>query len=393
MVICHALTGSADVEDWWGPLIGPGKAFDTSRFFIFCGNVLGSPYGSVSPCTVNPETGMYYGPEFPLVTIRDSVNTHRMVLDDLDVDRIAVVIGGSMGGMMTLEWAFLGPNYVRSIIPMATSATHSAWCISWGEAQRQSIYADPKYRDGYYSFADPPVTGLAAARMSALLTYRSRNSFESRFGRTTPTDPTKTAAYPDAASEHWSIHNDGHRLRSTTNNSKTPPRSRTASIASITPTKERAPTYFNAQSYLRYQGQKFVQRFDPNCYIAITRSLDTHDVSRGRFTSIQEALESLKQPTLVLGIASDGLFTFAEQEEIAQHVPNAHLEKITSPEGHDGFLLEFDQVNLAVMRFLRETLPEIMERDGAEFKTDVSSDVGTKSSVFGEFEGNDLTSW
>lgn len=140
----------------WGPLIKPGRAFDPSKFFIFCGNALGSPYGSASPITINPNTGQTYGPEFPLVTIRDDVkydsfvanlknSIHKIILDDLGVRQVAIVIGGSMGGMNVLEWAFFGPEYVRSIVPMATSARHSAWCISWGEAQRQSIYADPKY--------------------------------------------------------------------------------------------------------------------------------------------------------------------------------------------------------------------------------------------------------
>jgi homoserine O-acetyltransferase/O-succinyltransferase len=144
-----------------GPLIGPGKAFDTSKFFIFCGNALGSPYGSASPITIDPDTGENYGPEFPLVTIRDDVkyilvtsmltsSIHKIVLDDLGVRQVAIVIGGSMGGMNVLEWAFYGPEYVRSIVPMATSARHSAWCISWGEAQRQSIYADPKYRISHH---------------------------------------------------------------------------------------------------------------------------------------------------------------------------------------------------------------------------------------------------
>src|SRR5579871_4928731 len=155
---------------------------------------------------------------------------HKLILDDLGVKQIAIAIGGSMGGMNVLEWAFFGPEYVRSIVPLATSARHSAWCISWGEAQRQSIYADPKYLDGYYSPDDPPLSGLAAARMSALLTYRSRNSFETRFGRKVP-DPARNP-YPERAppqtpsEEHWVIHNDGHRLRS---DRPSAPRSRNAS--------------------------------------------------------------------------------------------------------------------------------------------------------------------
>jgi len=145
MLICHALTGSADVEDWWGPLVGPERAFDWGRFFVVCCNSLGSPYGSASPCTMNHETGRIYGPEFPLTTVRDDVNIHKIVLDYLGVRSIAVAIGGSMGGMLVLEWAYFGREYVRSIVALATSSRHSAWCISWGEAQRQSIYSDPKY--------------------------------------------------------------------------------------------------------------------------------------------------------------------------------------------------------------------------------------------------------
>jgi homoserine O-acetyltransferase len=151
-------------------------------------------------------------------------------------------------------------------------------------------------------------------------------------------------------------------------------------------------TYFSAQSYLRYQGNKFVKRFDSNCYIAMTRKLDTHDVSRDRAATIAEALAMIQQPTLVLGIESDGLFTFAEQEEIAQHIPDARLERIDSPEGHDAFLLQFEQVNHSILEFLKEVLPDIMSKQGDE--SEVAS-VGqlTKSSTFGEAEVEDITAW
>ncbi|KAI0598298.1 homoserine O-acetyltransferase [Biscogniauxia sp. FL1348] len=422
MVICHALTGSADVSDWWGPLIGgPGRAFDTSRFFIVCMNSLGSPYGTASPVTAKDGDvkNERYGPEFPLTTVRDDVNLHKLILDDLGVRQVAVVIGGSMGGMLVLEWAYFGKEYVRSIVPIATSSQHSAWGISWGEAQRQSIYADPKYDDGYYSFSDPPSTGLGAARMSALLTYRSRNSFEARFGRNIP-DPARRQTIrerprPSTPSEaHFHIHNDGHKTtRSSRNNScvgKPSPDSAgvengDAAGGSLDPQfsgpktesltgGDTLPTttYFSAQSYLRYQGEKFVKRFDGNCYIAITRKLDTHDVSRYRAKSIAEALAQIEQPTLVLGIESDGLFTFAEQQELAEHIQNARLEKIDSQEGHDAFLLQFEQVNRYILEFLKETLPDIMSKEGdlAEAAT-----VGqlTKSSTFGEAEVEDITAW
>ncbi|KAF2028000.1 homoserine O-acetyltransferase [Setomelanomma holmii] len=452
MVICHALTGSADVGDWWGPLLGgPGKAFDTSRFFIVCMNSLGSPYGSASPVTVrdgDASLGLY-GPEFPLTTVRDDVNIFKLILDDLGVKQIAAVIGGSMGGMLVLEFAYFGKDYVKCIIPIATSARYSAWGISWGEAQRQSIYSDPKYDDGYYTFEDPPSTGLGAARMSALLTYRSRDSFESRFGRNTPDLSKKQSinAVPRAwtpsnpSHEHWAIHNHGHkhagspRPTSRTNSSttlatinastavrqadpefhdasnpSTPPAQAPTPANGIspvpTPAKRHAPHYFSAQSYLRYQGEKFIKRFDANCYIAITRKLDTHDISRHRYppdkdpetvdqvSALHYALSLIEQPTLVLGIQSDGLFTFAEQQELAAHIPNATLRTIDSPDGHDAFLLEFEQVNGHLTKFLKAVLPEIMSR--TPIPGIAQNDTGmaaTKTSTFGEAEVDDITAW
>ncbi|OLN97522.1 Homoserine O-acetyltransferase 1 [Colletotrichum chlorophyti] len=424
MVICHALTGSADVSDWWGPLLGgPGRAFDTSRFFIICMNALGSPYGTASPVTARDgdPANDRYGPEFPLTTIRDDVNLHKLLLDDLGVKQVAAVIGGSLGGMFVLEWAYLGKDYIRCVVPIATSSRHSAWCISWGEAQRQSIYADPKYDDGYYTFDDPPSTGLGAARMSALLTYRSRNSFESRFGRNIP-DPSRRQTIrekprPSTPSEaHFHIHNDGHNVKrvglsrqnSQGGRTETPvndsvaeavtealdPQFHGPQTESLTGgDKIPISTYFSAQSYLRYQGQKFVKRFDSNCYIAMTRKLDTHDVSRDRAPTIAEALAMIEQPMLVLGIESDGLFTFAEQEEIAAHVKNARLEKIDSPEGHDAFLLQFEQVNRYVLDFLKETLPDIMNKKGEEVEEEEGVGQLTKSSTFGEAEVEDITAW
>ena len=341
-----------------------------------------------------------------------------------------------MGGMLVLEYAYFGPEYVRTIVPLATSSRHSAWGISWGEAQRQSIYCDPKYENGYYSFDDPPSTGLGAARMSALLTYRSRDSFESRFGRNTP-DPSRKQGingdqYPFALSnEHWAVHNDGHK---SVRPPSLPPLSDPAGSASAptangnslqftdpqfhgattflphtppttTTDHKRAATYFSAQSYLRYQGEKFVKRFDSNCYIAITRKLDTHDVSRNRVPpetpiakAAQLALAQIKQPALVIGIESDGLFTFAEQQEIAAAIPNSRLRTIDSPEGHDAFLLQFEQVNNHILEFFNEVLPEIMQSPGInpeELEKDDSKGVGemVKSSVFGEAEVGDITAW
>lgn len=339
-----------------------------------------------------------------------------------------------MGGMLALEFAYFGKDYVKTIAPIATSATHSAWGISWGEAQRQAIYSDPKYEDGYYSFDDSPTAGLGAARMSALLTYRSRDSFEARFGRNTP-DISKRQNINQAnrslprsqQNEHWQIHNHGHTRAQCSRDSRPVSRSGTpdpkqehqqngdAKVVSFQDpqfsgtTEYEAPVpvvnrktnkstnhYFSAQSYLRYQGNKFVSRYDANCYIAITRKLDTHDVSRDRTSTVKDALAQIEQPAIVLGIESDGLFTIAEQRELAECIPNCKLAKIDSPEGHDAFLLQFEQVNRYLLSFFRENLSEIMERPGIGLDDGGGLDgvgVITKSSTFGEAEVGDITAW
>ncbi|KAI8052433.1 Alpha/Beta hydrolase protein [Syncephalis plumigaleata] len=335
MVICHALSGSADVEDWYvGTTFGTGRAFDPSRFFIFCGNVLGSPYGTASPCTNNPQTGLPYGSDFPLVSIRDDVRLHKLLLDKIGVSQIAVCIGGSMGGMQVLEWAAcFGSLYVKT------------WGISWGETQRRTIASDPKYRDGKYTREDPPHEGLAAARMTAMLTYRSRNSFEARFGR--------------------------RRMEPRTTNSN--------------PSSKQV---FSAQSYLE---------FDANCYVTIIRKMDSHDIARDRgdYTGV---LAKITQPALVLGVESDGLFTINEQYELAELLPNAEMAVIQSPDGHDGFLLEFDQLNRHILTFLRRTLPNIappISSEGGDIGPNSQSTEklkATKTSLFGEAEA-DVISW
>ncbi|CAG8470246.1 5709_t:CDS:2 [Diversispora eburnea] len=383
MVICHALSGSADVADWWGPLIGKGRAFDPTKFFIFCGNTLGSPYGSASPITINPDTGLIYGPEFPLTTPRDDVRLHKIILDNMGIKQVAICIGGSMGGMQVLEWAFFGQEYVKTIAPIATSARFSAWGISWNEAQRQSIYCDNKYCNGFYTDDETPDTGLAAARMSALLTYRSRDSFESRFGRKLQ-DPKKLSDVNNnnhfkvltPAETALLIHNEGHKKWALNNN-----RHLTAAV----------PHTFSAQSYLRYQGDKFVKRFDANCYISLTRKMDSHDISKGRKGDIVDILRSIKQPTCVFGIESDGLFTISEQYELAEHIPNSKMITIHSPDGHDGFLLEFDQINRHLLKFIRKQLSDIIISE--EIINIETTFQVTKDSVFGEAEVDDVMKW
>lgn len=508
MVICHALTGSADVEDWWGPLMGRNKAFDASRYFIFCANVIGSPYGTISPVTSSP-AGSVWGPDLPGSCVKDDVRLHYLVLEALGVRSVAVVIGGSMGGMTTLEYALnTPPGFVRHIVPIATSARHSAWGISWGEAQRQSIYSDPEYQDGYYynnqgkagesSATGPsppaaaekslddtpsapklgdmasrqPVRGLAAARMAALLTYRSRDSFESRFGRRAGRSNASAAssrgsqtpaALPDSpsssiggTSDAWRAHNDGHRAGGSTSALAspalpTPPltdlglsmpggsKARAAAVDAaaaattaavlegatdkigagvpIAPPKRTGP--FSAQSYLRYQGDKFTARFDANCYIHITRKMDTHDISYpssirsqpptlseqlpdlpphptdAEETAALEAALSLLPPALVIGIESDGLFTTREQREIARSIPDSQLVIIPSPDGHDGFLLEFEALNKWVLKWLMQRLPEVYAAEPMGAVDEESDFKAKKESLFGEAEGDeaDVTRW
>ncbi|KAH9817303.1 Alpha/Beta hydrolase protein [Melampsora americana] len=392
MIICHALTGSADVEDWWGPLMGPGLLFDPTRYFIFCANVLGSPYGTASPVTINPNTGLRWGPEFPSTSPRDDVQLQKLILDHLGVESIAVVIGGSMGGMQCLEWPLMTPKgYVRNIVPIATCARHSAWGISWGEAQRQSIYSDPKYQDGYYDQKDGPITGLAAARMAALLTYRSRDSFETRFGRR-QINPTQTLSNEEsddqlklATLKAVAAHNDGHRLQSQTKLSKTNHSNpKVSNPSSCT---------FSAQSYLRYQGNKFVNRFDANCYIHLTRKMDTHDVDFGRENLIEHTggLEQMPEGTLVVAIDSDGLFMLSEQREMVECMPKARLVVVESKDGHDGFLLEFEQINRHVLSHLHERLKEIYEEKVNEVDQ-LNQSMIKKESLFGEIE-EPITDW
>nr|XP_019011189.1 homoserine O-acetyltransferase [Kwoniella pini CBS 10737]OCF49970.1 homoserine O-acetyltransferase [Kwoniella pini CBS 10737] len=466
LVICHALTGSADVEDWWGPLLGPDRAFDPTRFFIFCANVIGSPYGTVSSVTINPETGRPFGPEMPGSSPKDDVRLHYIILKSLGVNSVASVIGGSMGGMTCLEWPLNSPpGFVRSIVPLATSARHSAWCISWGEAQRQSIYSDPDYKDGYYfekqnengeminDFHQQPNRGLAAARMAALLTYRSRDSFENRFGRRSDPSSLSDSDFAKAQQKNsvqkdnvtareiaWREHNDGHRSNSSTGISRRGSDSgKSSNDNKLNNEGDKQPKIFSAQSYLRYQGDKFTSRFDANCYIHITRKLDNHDLSLPSkdsslnsissklqpqiittsttndqdFNSDNEELEldlenllskalSFEPPALIIGIESDGLFTTSEQKELAKFIPDAELIVIPSLDGHDGFLLEFEAINGWIDGFLKRKMPEFFKNriisidqynnNNNKNKNNQNGFEIKKESVFGEAEA-DVTRW
>jgi homoserine O-acetyltransferase len=311
VLVCHALTGSADADAWWAPLFGTGRAIDPDRDFVVCANLLGSCYGTTGPASDRGD-GVPWGPDFPLVTVRDMVAVQAMLLDRLGVRRVRVVLGGSLGGMLVLEWALTHSSLIETAVPIATSARHSAWCIGWSEAQRQALRADPRWRDGRYPPDDPPDAGLAAARMVAMCTYRSHASFDERHGR---------------------------RLQAETGR---------------TLTRGAAPDLFAVESYLRYQGAKLADRFDANAYVTLTRAMDSHDVGLGR-GGIEAALAAIAQPALVVSIESDVLYPPAEQEELARLMPGARLATLPSPHGHDGFLIDMDETSRMIVEFRRET--------------------------------------
>lgn len=311
LVVCHALTGNSRLDTWWGDLLGPGKPFDTSRFLVVCFNMLGSCYGTAGPLEVNPETGKPYGGAFPAVTIRDCVAIHlRALREDLRVRRVQCVIGGSLGGMQALEWAYMGGDLVRSVAALACGGRHHAWQIGIGEVQRRAIYADPHWNGGHYDPGRPPVHGLSLARQMAMLTYRTHHSLEAKFAR---------KPQPQEAAAHF------------------------------------GRAHFAVESYLSYQGEKFLKRFDANSYIALTKMMDSHDVSRGR-GDYHAVLRSLEIPVLVVGVDSDVLYPLTEQKELAAHLPNATFVVVTSLEGHDGFLLEQEQIAKALTSFLNKVV-------------------------------------
>lgn len=303
-----------------------------------------------------------------------------------------------MGGMLALEYAYLGPKYVRSVVPIATTAMQSAWAIGWGENQRHMIYSDARFQDGYYSPDEPPNAGLGAARMSAMLTYRSIPSFSSRFGRNIMKEKrvtmrqTRTAKSVEAIDGKSpkvvldrvdSAHSfsevagigakESHEHTETSeviddNSSDSSCESPRQRLADFTITQSEKP-YYAIQSYLRYQADKFVTRFDANCYIALTEKMDGHDISRysqltddaaSESEHLRSALGRITQPTLVMGIESDALYTFEESLTMAKGIPNSMFARIDGDEGHDAFLIHSDQVNMYLLRFFQETLPELM---------------------------------
>lgn len=305
VIVCHALTGSADADAWWAPFFGAGRALDPAQDFIVCSNVIGGCYGSSGPLTAAPD-GQAWGGRFPQVSIRDQVRAQIALADALGIRRIRLVLGGSMGGLQALEWALLDPERVQAVASIAASGRHSAWCAVWSEAQRMALAADPKFRDGAYPADDPPRAGLAAARAIAMATYRSPQSLASRFGRAT-------------GGEAFGARAD-------------------------------APDGLAVGGWLRHHGRALVERFDANSYLRLLDAMDTHDLARGR-GDYENVLRGIHPPVLIGSVSSDALYLPDEQRELARLIPGARLVEVESAHGHDGFLIDAAAFHPALLAF------------------------------------------
>jgi homoserine O-acetyltransferase/O-succinyltransferase len=324
VLVCHALTGDSHVAGpsghghpvagWWDDLVGPGKAVDTDRWFVVCVNVLGGCQGTTGPASIDPSTGRPYSNSFPVITIRDMVRSQVAVADHLGIGRWRAVIGGSMGGMQALEWAVMYPDRLASAAVLATSVAASAQQIAWSHVGRLAIAGDPRWRDGDYYDAEPgdgPHEGLSLARSIAQIHYRSERVFQERFDRRT-VEPVDRLSLWDR---------------------------------------------FQVESYLDYHGEKLVRRFDANTYLILNKAMDLHDLARKR-GSASDAFDRIAAPVLTLSIDSDTLYPPYQQEHLrdelaARGVLFDHVG-ITSPHGHDGFLLEPGQVGPPLTALLEE---------------------------------------
>jgi homoserine O-acetyltransferase len=296
---CHALTANSDVTEWWSGLAGTGKVLNPEHYFIVCANILGSCYGTSGPTSINPETGEAYGPAFPLITIRDMVRAHILLRQHLGIERIRLCLGGSMGGYQALEWALTEPAVFEKLFLIATGAAESAWGIAIHTAQRLAIEADATWKEKGIGAGS---AGLKAARAIGMLTYRNYNSFVAR----------QTDFVPAL---------DGHK----------------------------------AESYILYQGEKLVRRFNAHSYYLLTKAMDSHHLGRGR-GSLEEVLSSIRIPTLVVSISSDQLCPPAEQSFLAKHLSQSTFQEIDSSYGHDGFLIEWEKLSRIVNDFLSKPL-------------------------------------
>ncbi len=320
ILIVHALSGDAHVagrhspEDrkagWWDNMVGPGKAFDTTKYCVICSNIIGGCKGSTGPSSINPVTGKPYALDFPMVTISDMVNAEKRLVDHLGIKQLLCVVGGSMGGMQVLQWTVSYPDVVRLAIPIATTARLSAQAIAFDAVGRHAIMADPNFAGGNYYGKAIPSTGLAIARMVGHITYLSDLSMHQKFGRD---------LQDKKAPEYGFV------------------------------------TEFQVESYLNHQGDEFVKRFDANSYLYISKAMDYFDITQPS-GDLRKALSAVKAAFLVVSFSSDWLFPSHMSKEIVAALRRNNVDvtyaEIQSSYGHDAFLLEVDTLSRLIINFL-----------------------------------------
>ena len=301
--VCHALTANSDPLDWWAGLFGEEALFNPDTHYIVCANIPGSCYGSTGPLSVNPETGEPYYHTFPLLTVKDLVKAHQWLASYLELSQIALLIGGSLGGQQVLEWAIRQPPFIQQLAVVACNAWHSPWGVAFNETQRMAIEADQSWQE---SHPDAGLEGMRTARAMALISYRHYKTYH--YSQEEPDNETTD--------------------------------------------------HFRASSYQQYQGTKLAQRFNAFSYWYLSKAMDTHNVGRGR-NSVAEALEQIQAQSLIMGIQSDMLFPIQEQAYLARLIPQATVVGLDSAYGHDGFLLETEQLAETIQqRLLVKTMPE-----------------------------------
>jgi homoserine O-acetyltransferase len=312
----HALSGDShaagvykgeDNKGWWDDMIGPGKAFDTNRYFVICSNVLGGCKGSTGPSSINPATGKPYAIDFPFITVADMVHAQRHLIDHLGIDKLLCVAGGSMGGMQVLQWVSSYPDRVKAAIPIATTLKHSPQQIAFNEVIRQSIMADPAWREGNYYEYGQPEKGLSVARMIGHITFMSDQSMEKKFSRRLKKDQFSFGFDPD----------------------------------------------FEVEGYLHYRGANFVKRFDANSYLYITKAIDYFDLSGSKLIP---AGKSIDVRFLIISFKSDWLYPTYQSQDIVSLLKRRHVDatycELSSTYGHDAFLVEIEEQTTLIKHFL-----------------------------------------